>query len=97
MVRKEMRHHNMLLTEKQQKISTFSSSKIDKCEFLAGVEILPSDQSGIIEQAKFRYSLLSKPFEKQIKAIKDQGIRQVKALKALKLDENQEILKSIMK
>ena len=38
---------------------------------------MPSDQSRIIEQAKFTYSALEKGFEKQIKAIEDQGIKQV--------------------
>ena len=40
------------------------SGKIDKYEFLAGEEILPSDQSRVIEQAKFTYSPLGKAFEK---------------------------------
>ena len=40
-----------------------------------------SDQSGIIYQAKFTYSSLRKAFEKQIKTIEDQGIKQVEALK----------------
>ena len=40
---------------------------------------------------KFTYSLLGKAFEKQIKAIEDQGIKQVEALKALKPVENQEL------
>ena len=40
------------------KISALSSVKIDKYEYLAGEEILPSDQSRIIEQAKFIYSPL---------------------------------------
>ena len=35
------------------KISALSSGKIDKYEYLAGEEILPSDESRIIEQAKF--------------------------------------------
>ena len=35
------------------KISALSSRKIDKYEYLTGEEILPSDQSRIIEQAKF--------------------------------------------
>ena len=37
-----------------------SSGKIYKYEFLAGEEILPSDQSRIIQQAKFTYSPLVK-------------------------------------
>ena len=35
------------------KISALSSGKINKYEFLTGKEILPSDQSRILEQAKF--------------------------------------------
>ena len=67
------------------KISALSSSKIGKYEYPIGVEILPSDQSRIIEQAKFTYSPLDKAFEEQIKAIEDQGIKQVDALKSLKV------------
>ena len=44
------------------KILALSSGKIDKYEFLTGEEILPSDQSRIIEHAKFTYSLLGKAF-----------------------------------
>ena len=55
------------------KISALSSGKIDKYEYLPGEEILTSDQSIIIEQAKFRYSNLEKAFEKQIKTIEEQG------------------------
>ena len=39
----------------------------------------PSDQSRIIEQAKFTYFPLGKAFEKQIKTIEDEGIKQVEA------------------
>ena len=62
------------------KISALSSGKIDKYEYLAGEEILPSNQRQIIEQAKFTYSPLGKAFEKQTKTIKDQGEKQVKAI-----------------
>ena len=48
------------------KISVLLSGKIDKYEYLTGEEILPSDQSTIIAQAKFTYSALSKAFEKQL-------------------------------
>ena len=54
-------------------ISALSSGKVDKYEYLTGEEILPPDQSRIIEQAKFAYSPLGKAFEKQIKAIEKQG------------------------
>ena len=60
-----------------------SSGKIDKYDYLTGEEILHSDQSTIIEQAKFTYSPLEKVFEKQIKQIKtieNKGEKQVKAI-----------------
>ena len=38
------------------KIPELSSDKIDKYRFLTSEEILPSDQSSIMRQAKFRYS-----------------------------------------
>ena len=56
---------------------------------------MPSDQSRIIEQAKFTYSGLEKGFEKQIKAIEDQGIKQVYALKALRTEENKQDINSV--
>ena len=46
------------------KISTLSSGKIDKYEYLTGKDILPSKQQQIIEQAKFTYSSSEKTFEK---------------------------------
>ena len=55
------------------KISALSSGKINKYEYLTGEEILPSNQKQIIEQAKFTYSPLGIAFEKQTKAIDDQG------------------------
>ena len=62
------------------KISALSSGKIDKCEYLTGEEVLPSNQQQIIQQAKFAYSPLGKALEKQIKTIEDQGKKQVKAI-----------------
>ena len=64
-----------------------SSGKIRKYEYLAGEDILPSNQQQIIEQTKFTYSPLGKAFEKQIKTIEDQGQKQVDALKYLKPKE----------
>ena len=61
-------------------MSVLSSGKIDKYEYLTGEEILPSNQQQIIEQAKFTYSPLAKAFEKQTKAIEDQGEKQIKAI-----------------
>ena len=59
-------------------ISALSSGKIDKYEYFTGKEILPSNQKQIIEQAKFTYSPFGKTFEKQTKAIKDQGKNQIR-------------------
>ena len=63
------------------KISALSSGKLDKYEYLTAEEILPSNQQQIIQQAKFNYSPLGKALEKQVKTIKDQGEKQVDALK----------------
>ena len=52
-------------------------------EYLTGEEILPYKHKQIIEQAEFTYSPLGKPFEKQIKAIEDEGEKQAEALKNL--------------
>ena len=79
------------INREASKISTLSSSKIDKIEYLTGEEILPSNQSRIIVQAKLTYSPLGKAFEKQIKTIEEQGIKQFEALKALKSEENQKL------
>ena len=61
------------------KISALSSGKIDNYEYLTNEKILPSDQSRILEQAKFTSSPLGKAFGKQRKAIEDQRERQIKA------------------
>ena len=55
------------------KISTLSSGKIDKYDYLTSEEILSFNQKQIKEQAKFTYSPLEKAFEKQTKTIEDQG------------------------
>ena len=67
--------------------------------FLVNDTTLPSDnplrlriiEQSIIEQAKFTYSPLGKSFEKQTKTIKDQGEKQIKAIK------DKEPIKSIEK
>ena len=50
---------------------------------------MPFNQKQIIEQPKFAYSPLGKAFEKQIKTIKDQGQKQVDALKSLESSDKQ--------
>ena len=69
------------------KISALSSGKIHKHEYLTGEDMLLSNQQQIIEQARFPYSPFGKAYEKQIKAIEDQGQKQVEALKDFKLKE----------
>ena len=61
------------INKEAAKISALSSDKIDKYEYLTDEKMLPSDQSIIIEQVKFNYSLLAKALEKQTKKIEDQG------------------------
>ena len=70
------------------KISALSSGKLDKYEYLAGEEILPSNQQQIIQQAILNYSPLGKALEKQIKTIKDQGEEQVKAIQDKQIVNN---------
>ena len=96
MIRLKMKNYNTILTEKEQKYQQYqnikiSAGKIYKYEFLTGEEILHSDQSRIIEKAKFTYSPFRIAFEKQIKTIDDQGIKQVEDLKTLKLEEKKKL------
>ena len=53
------------------KISTLQSKNIFEYEYLTGKEILPPDQSRVIEQAKFTFSPLRKALEKQTKKTED--------------------------
>ena len=47
--------------------------KINKYQYLTRKEILPHNQSRVIEQAMFTYSSLGKALEKITKTIEDQG------------------------
>ena len=69
------------------KISSLSSGKIHKLEYLTGEDILPSNQQQIVEQAKFTYSPLEKTFEKWIKTIEDQHKKHIDALENLRPKE----------
>ena len=60
------------------KISALSSDIIDKYQYLEGEEIIPLDESRLLEQDKFSYSPLGKAFEKQIKTTEDQGKKKLK-------------------
>ena len=89
------------------KISTLSSGKIHKYEYLAGEEILTSNQRQVIEQAKLTYSPSGKAFEKQtkmndeqgekqIKTTEDQGEKQIKALESKNIFQTQIINQSLL-
>ena len=76
MIRLKIKNYNTILIGKLQKISAFSSGKIDKYEDLTYKEILPSNQKQIVEQAK-----LLKNKQKQL-TIKDKNKkRQLKIIK----------------
>ena len=70
-IRDEKRQYE--INREAAKISILSLVKIDKYEYFTGEEILPSDQSRIIEQARSAYSPVGKAFEKQIKTIEEQA------------------------
>ena len=57
------------INQEAAKISSLSSGKIDKYEYLTGEEILHSNQKRVIEKAKFMFFLLKKAFEKKRKTI----------------------------
>ena len=80
-IRDEKLQHN--INREAAKISALSSDKTHTYEYLTGEDILPPNPQQIIEQANFNYSPLGKAFEKQIKTSKDQGKKQIDALKLL--------------
>ena len=53
------------ISREAAKISAISSGKIDNYEFLTGKEILPSDQSRMIEQANLHILLQEKLLKKK--------------------------------
>ena len=76
-IRDEKLQYN--INREAAKVSTLPSGKIDRYKYLTGEEILPSDQSRIIEQARLIYAPLGKAFEKQIKVIEDHRKQLVKS------------------
>ena len=84
-IRDEKIHYD--INTEAAKMSALSSGQIHKYKYLAGEDILPSNKQQIIEQARFTYSPLGKAFEKQIKTIEDQCLKQVKALENVKPKE----------
>ena len=57
------------------KISALSSGKIDKYEYPTGEELLPSDQSRIIQEATFIYFPLGKVFKNKQNQLKSKAKR----------------------
>ena len=83
-INNQIRDEELQYDINRAKISTLSSGKIHKYEYLTGEDILPSNKQQIIEQARFTYSPMGKAFEKEIKTIEDQGKKEVHALNTLK-------------
>ena len=73
---------------KDEKLQYNNNREVAKISALfechAGEEILPFDQSRMIEQTRFTYSPPVRVFETQIKIIEEQGIKQVEDLEFLK-------------
>ena len=69
------------INRKAAKISSLSSGKHEKNEYLTSEKILPSHQSIMIEQATVIYSLLQEAFENQIDTIQNENKKQIKQLK----------------
>ena len=69
MIRLEMKSYNIILTEKQHKYQHYSLVILKNMNILQvkNEEILPSNQSQIMQEAKFTYSPLGKTLEKQRK------------------------------
>ena len=63
MIRLDMKNCSTILAEKQQKYQHYHQVKMN----MHILQVLPSDQSRIIEQAKFTYCPSGKVFEQQIK------------------------------
>ena len=57
------------INRESARISAWPSGKIDKYKWFTSEEILPTNQSQKIEQAKFRYSTLRKTFEKETEQV----------------------------
>ena len=60
----KIRDEKLQYNREAAKISALFSGKIDKYEYFTDKEIMTSDQSRIIKQAKFTYCTLEKPSEK---------------------------------
>ena len=77
---KDEKLQNDMKTE-AAKISALSSGEINKCHYLTGKQILPSDQSRMIEQTRLTSSSLAKAFEEQMEKVEDEEGNHFEALK----------------
>ena len=68
------------INKERATLSPLSSGKVDKYEYLAGGEILPSDKRRMIEQCRFTYSPLGNTSEKQTKTIEVKAEKRTKAI-----------------
>ena len=72
---------NTILTERLQRYQPYHQIKLMNTNILQVEKYYFSDQKRIIEKAKFDYSSVRKTFEKQTKAIQDQGDKQIVIVK----------------
>ena len=56
------------------------SGNIGKYEFLTETDVIPRGADASLAAEQFEYSPLGKTFDKQVKAIKEQGKKQVAAI-----------------
>ena len=75
-----MKNYNTILTEKQQKYQHYCQAKLTNMnEYLTGDEILPCDQSRIIEQKQSLHLLLSvKHLKNKLKQLKNKENNKLK-------------------
>ena len=75
MIRLEMKNLQYDISIKAAKISALSSCKMDKYEYLTGIEILASNKRAVIEKVQL-FQLLKNKQKKE--KIEDQGEKQIK-------------------
>ena len=81
------------LRQTAAKISALKSGNIDKYEFLTDTDIVPRGADSSLADVQFEYSPLGKAFDKQVKAIQEQGQRQVAAIKQIAQPDTGWVLK----
>ena len=77
MIRLEMKNLQYDISIKAAKISPLSSCKMDKYEYLTGIEILASNKRAVIEKVQLCSQLLKNKQKKKEK-MEDQGEKQIK-------------------